>query len=66
MQQFDPLENESREEDLTNRHPSIIETIPTNHVQQMLQTIQTTYGTNTRPNPNSSDTTNNFDLIDLN
>lgn len=66
MQQFDPLENDSTEDQLTNRHPSLIETIPTNHVHQILQTIQSTYGTNSRAKTNSSDKTNSFDLIDLN
>ena len=59
----------------SHRHPSLLETIPTNHVHQILQNIQSNYGTNIRSTtaslyPRPSTTTapdpNTSDLIDLN
>ena len=61
--------------DRNNRHPSLLETIPTNHVSQILQNIQSNYGTNIRPttttnlsprSPATASDTNPSDLIDLN
>ena len=61
--------------DRSNRHPSLLETIPTNHVSQILQNIQSNYGTNIRPttttnlyprSPATASDTNPSDLIDLN
>jgi copper chaperone CopZ len=53
VQQFDPL-NESvtfrSDANISDRHPSLYETIPSNCVNNVLRNIQTNYGTNTRVN----------------
>ncbi len=84
VQQFDPL-NDSvtfrSDANISDRHPSLYETIPTNHVNNVLRNIQTNYGTNTRINlksnfgyssstsdfdPLASSETNESNLIDFN
>ncbi|CAF1216909.1 unnamed protein product [Adineta ricciae] len=59
VQQFDPLNESSAvlfrsDINVADRHPSLNEHIPTNCVNNVLRSIQTTYGTNTRMNPRTT------------
>lgn len=46
--------------DLTDRHPSLFESIPTNRVANVLQNLQANYGTTTRTHLKSSQTNPNL------